>query len=69
MYYVKLLSIMGTMCLSSVAPILFLATLNEMIDPAACWGRDHSSAMLYLSAASVFLGMLIGDKLAEYFLR
>ncbi len=60
---------MATICLSSVTPILFLAALNEMIEPTACWGNEHSDAMVYLSAVSVFLGMLIGDKLAESFLR
>ena len=69
MYYLKLLSILGTMALSSVTPVLILATLNGLIEPNACWANDYANVMPYLCGASVAFGILIGDKMLKTFLK
>ena len=69
MYYLKLLSILGTMSLTSVTPILTLATLNNFIEPNACWANDYAGVMPYLCGASVAFGIVVGDKMLRAFLK
>jgi len=69
MYYLRLLTVMTFICITSLAPLFTFIGLNELFDPNVCWTKVYCQVTPYIVLGSLLFGMGLTIKFDDHFLK